>query len=63
MRGGCTWRFDCTKNQGQDNKMIITALDNRLKEELVFSSCHGIKSFGSEQSAVLQIWQEKMKNY
>ena len=32
MRGGCTWRVDCTKNQGQDNKMIITALDNRLKE-------------------------------
>ena len=45
MRGGCTWRCDCTENQGQDNKMIITALDNRLKEELVFSSCHGIKSF------------------
>ena len=22
MRGGCTRRFDCTKNQGQDNNMI-----------------------------------------
>ena len=31
MSGGSPWRFDCTKNQGQDNKMIITALDNRLE--------------------------------